>query len=155
LYVPERFVPQRSDEIAARRTVYWSSSAASNQSQLPMLLIGELKEVCPARLGAYARIKHVPDTTFAMAAELYLAVRRRYADELRQWDRSVDLRLLAIATFAVEHQAPVLGAMALMTMDERWVPTCPLGIWQTASDAPVNVQERQAGPSRINVLGRA
>ena len=106
LYVPERFVPQRSTEIAARRIACWSSSsAARDRPQVPMLLIGELKELCPMRVGACVRIKHVPDTVFAMTTELYLAVSRRYADELREWSRSPDLRILAIATFVVRRRA--------------------------------------------------
>jgi len=65
-----------------------------------MLLIGEVKEIVPARFGYVAFIKHVPDQSFALGEDLYRRMARHFEQELLLWGGSATLHMVMIASFA-------------------------------------------------------
>ena len=79
LYVPEPFSIDERDAINARRLAQWQHAvAAPGKPQHLMLLIGEVKEIVPARYGFKAIVKHVPDQAFAIDEQLYRRLGRRF-----------------------------------------------------------------------------
>lgn len=67
LYIPETFFLDQRDAINARRSAQWLQAlSAPGKPQSLMLLIGEAKEMTPARYGFKAVVKHVPDQAFSL-----------------------------------------------------------------------------------------
>ena len=66
LYMPETFFLDQRDAINARRSAQWLQAlSAPGKPQCLLLLIGEVKEIVPARYGFKAVLKHVPDQVLA------------------------------------------------------------------------------------------
>ena len=124
LYVPEVFSVDQRDAINARRIAQWSqATAAPGQPQQLMLLIGEVKEIMPARYGYKAVVKHVPDQAFALDEKLYRRLGRRFESELGLWCASEDIHMVMIATFGVSSAGiPAIIEMSLMPVTAQWLP---------------------------------
>ena len=68
--------------INVRRLAQWQHAvAAPGKAQHLMLLIGEVKEIVPARYGFKAIVKHMPDQAFAIDEQLYRRLGRRFEPE--------------------------------------------------------------------------
>jgi len=124
LYIPEPFSVEQRDAINARRAAQWSHAvAAPGKSQQLMLLIGEVKEIVPARYGYKAVIKHVPDQSFALDGPLYRRLGRRFDSELTLWASADTVHMVVIATFGVsEAGIPTISEMSLMPVTPQWLP---------------------------------
>lgn len=124
LYIPEVFSVEQRDQLNARRLAHWRHAvAAPGRPQHLMLLIGEVKEIVPARYGYRAVIKHVPDQAFTLDEALYRRLGRRFEAELALWGATDGVRMLTIATFAVsEAGIPTMVEMSLMPMTPQWLP---------------------------------
>lgn len=124
LFVPEPFAVERRDEIAHRRTAAWSIARSSDPaSGQRLLLIGELKEIAPARCGFRAVVKHMPGQTFRFDDRLYRRVTRRFQQALALWDAADDVRMVAIATLAMSATGvPSVSELALMPATREWLP---------------------------------
>jgi hypothetical protein len=126
LYIPEVFTVERRDEIKARRLRRMAMGGiahSSTRAQALMLLLGEVKEIAPARFGHKAVIKHVPDQPFAMDATLFRRMERRHASDLTLWAARGDLRLVVIAVFDPQGGGiPTVTALALMPVNRCWIP---------------------------------
>ncbi len=124
LYVPEPFSIEERDAINARRLSQWQSAVpAPGKSQQLMLLIGEVKEIVPARYGFKAIVKHVPDQAFAIDEQLYRRLGRRFAAELALWGASDDIHMVMIATFGVSNAGvPAINELCLMPVTRHWLP---------------------------------
>ena len=124
LYVPEPFSVDARDSINARRIANWRQAVSVPGKPQPlMLLIGEVKEIVPARCGYRAIVKHVPDQGFAVDEELYRRLGRRFDAELALWASADDVHMVVIATFGVsEAGVPTIGAMSLMPVTPQWLP---------------------------------
>lgn len=124
LYVPEPFSVEERDAINARRMVQWQHAAAApGKPQNLMLLIGEVKEILPARYGFKAIIKHMPDQAFAIDEQLYRRLGRRFEPELALWGAAEDIHLVMIATFGVSSAGvPAIHALCLMPVTRQWLP---------------------------------
>jgi Protein of unknown function (DUF1173) len=66
-----------------------------------MPLIGEVKEIVPARHGCKAVVKHVPDQAFALDEQLYRRLGRRRECEPALWGAAEDIQMVMMATFSV------------------------------------------------------
>ena len=98
LYVPEVFTVEHRDEINARRMAQLLHTTAKPTGARPlMLLIGEVKEIVPARYGFKAVIKHVPDQPFGLDEQLYRRMGRRFERELSLWGTSDAVHMMLIA----------------------------------------------------------
>lgn len=124
LYVPESFSVEQRDAIIVRRRDMWASAAGADSGpQRLLLLIAEVKEITPARHGHRAVIKHVPDVAFAMEDSLYHQLGQRFEQELELWSASDSIRLLMIATLAINAVGlPQISELSLMTVTAQWLP---------------------------------
>nr|WP_269837786.1 DUF1173 family protein [Paucibacter sp. M5-1]MCZ7879533.1 DUF1173 family protein [Paucibacter sp. M5-1] len=124
LYVPEPFSVEHRDAIIARRRDMWGCAGGREDGrQRLLLLIAEVKEIAPARLGHKVVIKHVPDVAFAMDDSLYRHLPQRFAKELELWSGSDSIRLLMIATLMISGAGlPHLVELSLMTVTAQWLP---------------------------------
>lgn len=124
LYVPEVFSVAKRDAIGARRVTQWSSAiAAPGKPQHLMLLIGEVKEIVPARYGFKAVLKHVPDQAFAMDEQLFRRLGRRFQSELALWGTADDLNMVMMATFGFAAAGvPTIAELSLMPVTRQWLP---------------------------------
>ena len=124
LYIPEVFSVEQRDAINARRIAQWAHAVASpGKPQHLMLLIGEVKEIVPARYGFKAVIKHVPDQPFALDEQLYRRMGRRFERELSLWGASDAIHMMLIATFGLNDAGvPTIEELSLMPVTGQWLP---------------------------------
>jgi hypothetical protein len=124
LYVPEAFSVEQRDSINARRLAQWRHAIESpGKTQQLMLLIGEVKEIVPARYGHKAKIKHVPDQAFALDEQLFRRLGRRFESDLSLWSATDCIRMVMIATFGVSASGvPTLAELSLMPVTTLWLP---------------------------------
>lgn len=124
LFVPESFAVERRDEIDRRRAAAWSlSRSGDTASRQLLLLIGELKEIAPARCGFRAVIKHMPDQAFMVDASLHRQITRRLQPALPLWNAADDVRMVVIGTFTINTAGvPSMAEMALMPTTREWIP---------------------------------
>lgn len=124
LFIPEPFFLERRDEILARRLERFASIATSTRGARKLLiLVGEVKEVAPARFGHKLVIKHLPDLPFMMAEDLHKRLQKRFASAIELWSSDESTHLLAIGTFGVSAGGIAsLEEMSLMTVSSAWIP---------------------------------
>jgi len=124
LYAPEPFSIGDHNAINARRLAQWQHAvAAPGKPQHLMLLIGEVKEIVPARYGFKAVVKHVPDQAFSIDEQLYRRLGRRFELELALWGASDDVHMVMIATFGVSSAGvPAIHELCLMPVTRQWLP---------------------------------
>lgn len=124
LFVPEPF--RASDKAAIKQR--WAVALApalpprSGPRKL-MVLVGEVKDISPARTGYRLIIKHMPDFPFMLDQELQRRLRARFESELMLWSADEASHLMAIATFGLTSTGlAVIEEMALMVVSENWIP---------------------------------
>jgi len=124
LYIPETFFVDQRDAINARRSAQWLQAlSAPGKPQCLMLLIGEVKEIVPARFGYKAVVKHVPDHAFALDQQLYRRLGRHFGTELALWGARDHIHMVIISTFSVaETGVPVVSELSLMPVTQHWLP---------------------------------
>lgn len=124
LYIPETFFLDQRDAINGRRSAQWLKAlSAPGRQQRLMLLIGEVKEIVPARNGFKVVVKHVPDQGFSIDQQLYRRLGRRFETDLALWGTSEHIHMVIIATFCVaETGVPVVSELSLMPVTEHWLP---------------------------------
>jgi hypothetical protein len=124
LYVPESFSIEARDAINARRLTRWRRAMpAPGKPQQLLLMIGEVKEILPARYGFKAIVKHMPDQAFMLDEQLYRRLGRRFEAELALWGASDDIHMTMIATFWVSDAGiPTIAEMSLMPVTPQWLP---------------------------------
>lgn len=124
LYVPEPFSVDEREALNARRMRRWQQTIGQPGKAQPLgLLIGEIKEIAPARFGYKVIIKHVPDQPFAMDEQLYRRLGRRFEQELALWGADDDLHLVMVATFGlIPAGVPTLFELSLMPVTKHWIP---------------------------------
>ena len=132
LYVPEPFSIDERDAINARRLAQWQqATTVRGKPQQLKMLIGEVKEIVPARYGFKAVVKHVPDRAFAIDEQLYRRLGRRFESELALWAASDEIHMVTIATFGVSDTGiPTIVEMSLMPVTPQWLPIEDSFEWQ-------------------------
>lgn len=123
LYIPEAFSVDQRDVLNARRLAHWSrAQPRPGQPTQRLVLIGEVKEIVPARYGHKAIIKHLPDQAFALDATLYQRLERRFEAQLSLWGATDDLHMMAIATFCLNQAGvPTIDELSLMPVTSQWL----------------------------------
>ncbi len=124
LYVPEPFSVDDREAINARRLAHWQHAVAlPGKPQHLMLLVGEVKEIVPARYGFKVMVKHLPDQAFAIDGLLYRRLGRRFEPELALWGATDDIHMVMIATFGVSGAGvPTIHELCLMPVTRHWLP---------------------------------
>lgn len=124
LYIPEIFSVAESDAINARRLAQWARFEALPGGPQPlMLLIGEVKDIIPARYGFKAVVKHVPDLGFSLDEGIYRRMGRRFETALAMWSARDDIHMLIIATFTGGlRSTPAIQELSLLPATSTWLP---------------------------------
>lgn len=124
LYIPEPFTVEQRDQINARRLALWKHAMPQCAGHRGlMLLIGEVKEIAPARYGHKAVIKHMPDQSFLLNAQLYRRMARRFEAELSIWGATDAVHMVLIGTFGVNGAGlPAFEELSLMPVNAQWLP---------------------------------
>ncbi|RYG87999.1 MAG: DUF1173 family protein [Alphaproteobacteria bacterium] len=124
LYIPEPFNVEKRDAIARRRSAAWASitSGTAGSGQL-LLLIGELKQIAPARCNFKAVVKQVPDLVFIIEERLHRQITRRLQPALTMWSSANDIRMMMVGTFALgASDVPTLVEVMLVPTTLDWIP---------------------------------
>ncbi len=124
LYLPEMFDAKREDAIVRRRAELLSRAIQSNGNRRSLaILIGEVKEIAPSRIGARLVVKHAPRFPFMLAEEVERRLKKTFANELALWDANGEWHLVAIATFGIGAAGvATVETIALMAVNENWIP---------------------------------
>ena len=123
LYVPEVYQTDDKDGIAARRasTLKGVQATGSGPRKL-MMIVAEVKEVCPAREGQRIVVRHMP---FPVMIEdrAWRRLAARHEIELELWHSSEAFHLILIATFGISTSGIASAdEVALMVVNEHWLP---------------------------------
>lgn len=124
IFIPETF----SQDKKAAAKQHWLGLVArlapkSHGPKQLMLLIGEVKEIVPARYGGQIIIKHAPDIKFFTPDDLQKKLEKRFSDELMFHQDLDNIHLMAIATFSVNVAgSAMIEEIALMPVTENWIP---------------------------------
>lgn len=124
LYIPEMFDAKREEAIVRRRAEALGRALQSNGHRRSLaILIGEVKEIAPARFGARLVVKHAPRFPFMLAEDVERRMRKIFANELALWNANGAFHLVAVATFGVGPAGvATVEAIALMIVNENWIP---------------------------------
>lgn len=123
LYVPETFNVEKKTEIAARRRSAWAPIQQHGAGQQFMMLIGEYKDIVPARFGHKLLVKHLPDAPLMIDDTLLARLNKRFSDELELAQADDDGHLMVIATFSVGRAGLATAEeISLVMTDEHWLP---------------------------------
>ncbi len=124
LFVPETFSAERKAEITQRRRLAMKplGEAASGPKPL-MVLIGEVKEIAPARFGHKLVVKHLPDMPLMLGEDIHRRLKSRFEAEFELADGIAGTHLLAIASFGRSATGvAAVEEIALMVVTEQWIP---------------------------------
>jgi hypothetical protein len=124
LYIPEQFSVDHKDAITQRRIAHMSSmNSLQNGPRNLMILIGEVKEIAPARYGHKIIVKHAADFPFMLNDDLHRRLLKRFAIEHELWEALDHIHLVVIATFSISAAGIAsVEEIALMTVTENWIP---------------------------------
>lgn len=87
------------------------------------MMIGEVKEIAPARFGHRVVIKHLPRFPFMLNDDVHRRINAVFASELALWNATADSHLIAIATFGIDAAGIAsIESIALMVVTDRWLP---------------------------------
>ena len=122
LYVPEPFTGANRDEIDARRMRRFANGLQRRGGSQPlMLLIGEVKEIVPARYHFKVLVKQMPDQAFRLDGQLHRRMAKRFERELSM--RSSSSRTIVIATFGLGTSGlPAIEELSLIPVTPEWLP---------------------------------
>lgn len=124
LYIPEAFTVAASEAIRTRRDRHFAHGLKRDgHGRSKMILIGEVKEIVPARFHFHALIKHVPDEPFLLTTDLHRRMTRHFANELALWTGSPQTHLIIAATFALaDWGQPMIDELRLVPTSAQWLP---------------------------------
>ncbi|MBW8848026.1 MAG: DUF1173 family protein [Burkholderiales bacterium] len=124
LFLPEPFLVEQREAIGRRRAAFWAMAGANSAGAGQLLLmIGELKEISPARCGFRAVVKQMPDQAFIVDERLYSRITRHLQPELALWSVADGIRMLVVATFgAGAAGVPTILELALIPTTRDWLP---------------------------------
>jgi len=124
LYIPEAFTVAAAEEIRTRRDRQFDHRLKQEgRGQSKMILIGEVKEIVPARSHFNLVIKHVPDMPLFLNSELHRRMTRKFEAELAMWTGSAETHLIMAATFALaDWGQPVIDELCLVPTSAQWLP---------------------------------
>lgn len=124
LYMPETFDAKREEAIGRRRAEFLSRAIQSNGNRRSLaILIGEVKEIAPSRIGARLVVKHAPRFPFMLAEDIDRRMKKAFANEIALWDANEGSHLIAVAIFGIGAAGvATVEAIALMLVNENWIP---------------------------------
>lgn len=124
LFVPEPFRAENKEAIEQRRNAALAPALPPKTGpRRLMVLVGEAKDLAPARSGHKLIIKHLPGFPFMVEDALYRRLRARFERELSLWGADTSSHLIAVATFGLNAAGlAIVEEIALMVASENWIP---------------------------------
>lgn len=124
LFVPESFRATDKAAIEQRRVAAMASAVPPRSGPRKlMILVGEVKEIVPARNGHRLIVKHMPDFPFMLDEALHRRLCARFEIEFALWDADEQSHLMVIATFGLSPAGLALvEEIALMIVSNNWIP---------------------------------
>lgn len=124
LFVPQPFRASDKAAIEQRRTEALAPALPPRSGPRKLIiLVGEVKDISPARTGHRLLVKHMPDFPFMLDEELHRRLRARFENELMLWGADEASHMIAIATFGLTPTGlALIEEMALMVVTENWIP---------------------------------
>ena len=124
LFIPETFILDKRDEINQRRLAKISKlGGAQGGAQDLMIIVGEVKELGPARYGHKIVVKHLSDMHLMLNDDIFKRLEKRFKEELALASSFEDAHLMMIATAGVSSSGVAsLDEVALMVVTENWIP---------------------------------
>ena len=124
LFVPEPFRSVDKAAIEQRRTMALApAQPPTSGPRKLMILVGEVKELAPARTGHKLIVKHLPGFVFLLDEDVHRRLQARFESELALWSADDGSHLVTIATFSINPAGlAIVEEMALMVVSENWIP---------------------------------
>ncbi|MER9217215.1 DUF1173 domain-containing protein [Mesorhizobium sp. M0663] len=124
LFVPEPFRAENRQAIEHRRNAALGMALPPKSGPRKLLvLVGEVKEIVPARSGQKLVIRHLPGFPFIIDDALHRRLQARFEKELSLWAADSSSHLMTIATFGLNPAGlAIVEEIALMVVSENWIP---------------------------------
>ncbi|MBZ9709863.1 DUF1173 domain-containing protein [Mesorhizobium sp. ESP7-2] len=124
LFVPEPFRAENKEAIEQRRNAVLATALPPKSGPRKLLLlVGEVKEITPARSGQKLVVRHLPGFPFIIDDAMHRRLQARFERELSLWGADSSSHLMAIATFGVNSAGlAIVEEIALMVVSENWIP---------------------------------
>ncbi len=124
LFIPEMFRSEREAEVTQRQSAFINGVANSDGKRRSLLmLIGEVKEIGPARFGHRMVVRHMPKFPFMLNDDVHRRMGAKFVNELSLWGAMPEAHLIAIATFGMGATGlAAIETIALMIVNENWIP---------------------------------
>ncbi|MER8757999.1 DUF1173 domain-containing protein [Mesorhizobium sp. M0976] len=124
LFVPEPFRAENKEAIENRRNAVLGTALPPKSGPRKLLvLVGEVKEIVPARSGQKLVIRHLPVFPFIIDDALHRRLQARFEKELSLWAADSSSHLMMIATFGLNPAGlAIVEEVALMVVSENWIP---------------------------------
>jgi len=124
LYIPEPFVLEEKDAIAARRLAQFERLRHARGADTSLfIVIGEVKEIGDARYGKRIVFKHLPDCPFMLRSDIAARLERKFMQERELWNMFDDLHLVACGTVSIGKSGiPAIEELTLMLASAQWLP---------------------------------
>jgi hypothetical protein len=124
LFVPEPFRAEHKEAIEQRRYAALAPALPPKTGPRKLLvLVGEVKEIAPARSGHKLVIKHLPGFPFMIDDVLHRRLQARFERELSLWGADPASHLIMVATFGLNAAGlAIVEEVAVMVVSENWIP---------------------------------
>lgn len=124
LFVPEPFRAENKEAIEQRRSAALVPALPPRTgARRLMVLVGEVKEIAPARSGQKLVIKHLPGFPLIIDDGVHRRLQVRFERELSLWGADPASHLMAAATFGLKAAGlAIIEEIALMVVSENWIP---------------------------------
>lgn len=124
LYIPEPFILEEKDAIAARRLAHFERLRHGRGTDTSLfIVVGEVKEIGEARYGKRIVFKHLPDCPFMLRNDIAERLERKFMQERELWNMFDDLHLVACGTASIGQSGiPAIEELTLMLASAQWLP---------------------------------
>jgi hypothetical protein len=124
LFVPEPFRAENKEAIEQRRNAALAPALPPKTGPRKLLvLVGEVKEIAPARSGHKLIMKHLPGFPFMIDDVLHRRLQARFERELSLWGVDPASHLILVATFGLNAAwLAIVEEVAVMVVSENWIP---------------------------------
>lgn len=98
-----------------------SNSSPSRQKK--GILLGELKNIEPAKFGHRMSIKHMPELYAYLPGKMLESINKKFAIELAFFAENPDIHVFVIASFLVSQtNSPIIDTLSMMMVDSNYLP---------------------------------
>lgn len=123
ILIPDAFdATQKQQQVDDRRR-FFGSFSGDNSGLKVGICIGEIKQIDVTTNGAKFLIKHMPEVTAFVSAELYKKLNAKFETELAFHNEGEACHLITIFTFVVSLAGNInVESVNLMLVDKNWIP---------------------------------